>query len=345
MRTTMADVAQRAGTSVSTVSLVLNHKPGVSDEVREVVIEAAEELGYRLPERRSSKRTTPSKSITVVHFADPVPGFQGEVGFLFTRYLDGIREYCEGRNVNWAFIANYAERDDRPLGYHLLADETLPREGLILIGLSGGRDSWLLRQLIAEDIPTVVLSRHWPDLPVSTVSQDHYQQARLAMDYLVALGHRKIAFLAGERDRHYDWFGWRLDCYRAVMQKLGGQVDEGLIVTAVDGTEAVKRLLERRRDVTAIWAIYDDRAIEAMHGLHELDLCVPHDVSVIGLDNTRTSPEGFPALSSVGFPHRKVGSLAAEILLKQMADEEFRFAHMVVGSTLFERDSCAEPHC
>jgi LacI family transcriptional regulator len=339
----MADVAQRAGTSVSTVSLVLNHKPGVSDAMRETVLEVAQELGYRLPQRRSPGRSTPSKAITVVHFADPVPTYQGEVGFLFTRYLDGIREYCEGKNVNWAFIANYAERDDRPLGYHLLADETLPREGLILIGLSGGRNNWLLSQLLADDIPTVVLSRHWPDLPVSTVSQDHCEQARIALDYLVDLGHRKIAFLAGERDRHYDWFEWRLGCYRAVMQELDGRVDEELIVTASDGREAARQLLDRRPDVTAIWAIYDDRAIEAMHGLHELGLCVPRDISVIGLDNTCSSPEGFPALSSVAFPHRKIGSLAAEMLLKQMADDEFRFAHVVVSSYLVERDSCARP--
>jgi LacI family transcriptional regulator len=343
MRATMADVAQRAGTSVSTVSLVLNNKPGVSSEVRKAVLDAADELGYRLPRRRSTRETSDSKTITVVHFADPVPSYSGEVGYLFTKYLDGIRDHCQGRNVNWAFIANYAERDDRPLGYHLLADETLPRDGLILIGLSHGHDSWLLRRVLKENIPTVVLSRYWPDLPISTVSQDHYEQARIALDYLIELGHKNIAFIAGERDRHYDWFDWRLECYRQAMVELNGEVEEELIVVAADGCEAAKRLMSRRPDVTAIWAIYDDRAVEAMCGLTELGLCIPVDVSIIGLDDTCSSPEGYPGLTTVRFPGKKLGSLAAELLLKQVEDHEFRYAHIVVGSFLIERDSCARP--
>jgi LacI family transcriptional regulator len=345
MRTTMADVAQRAGTSVSTVSLVLNNKPGVSSEVRQAVVEAAEELGYRLPERRSTRETPTSKTITVVHFADPVPSYSGEVGYLFTNYLDGIRDYCQGRNINWAFIANYAERDDRPLGYHLLGDATLPRDGLILIGLSHGHDSWLLQRLIADGTPAVVLSRNWPDLPISTVSQDHWEQARIAMDHLIGLGHKRIAFIAGERDRYYDWFNWRLDCYRQAMMDLNGCADEDLIVVAKDGAEAVKALMTRRPDATAICAIYDDRAVEVMCGLCELGLHIPEDVSVIGLDNTCTSPEGCPELTSVGFPGRKLGSLGAEVLLKQMHDDEFRYAHIVVGSYLVERQSCAKLGC
>jgi LacI family transcriptional regulator len=343
MRTTMADVAQRAGTSVSTVSLVLNNKPGVSPEMRVAVLEAAAELGYSLPHRRSARETSASKTITVVHFADPVPSYSGEVGYLFTNYLDGIRDYCQGRNINWAFIANYAERDDRPLGYHLLADKTLPREGLILIGLSHGRDSWLVRRLIEDEVPTVVLSRNWPDLPVSTVSQDHREQARIALDYLAKLGHKTIAFIAGERDRYYDWFDWRVECYRQAMIDLNGRSDEELIVIAKDGAEAAKCLLTRRPDVTAVWAIYDDRAVEAMCGLTELGLAIPEDVSVIGLDDTCSSPEGCPELTTVGFSGRKLGSLATEVLLKQMEDDEFRYAHIVVSSYLVERRSCAKP--
>jgi DNA-binding LacI/PurR family transcriptional regulator len=345
MRTTMADVAQRAGTSVSTVSLVLNDRPGVSAEVRAAVLAAAEELGYRLPQRRAPGRAAQRRTITVVHFADPVPSYRGEVGYLFTKYLDGIRDYCQPQNINWAFIANYGEGDDRPLGYHLLADKALPRDGLILIGLSRSQDSWLLRRIAEENIPTVVLSRNWPDLPISTVSQDHFEQARIALDYLIELGHKKIAFLAGERDRHYDWFEWRLACYRQAMAELNGELEEELIVVAADGCEAAKQLMSRRSDVTAIWAIYDDRAIEVMCGLSELGLGVPDDVSVIGLDDTCTSPDGCPGLTTVGFSGKKLGSLAAELLMKQIEDDQFRYGHIVVGSYLVERDSCARPRC
>ena len=345
MRATMADVAQRAGTSVSTVSLVLNDKPGVSPEMRKAVLDAATELGYHLPHRRSTREISESKTITVVHFADPFPSFMGDLAHLFSSYLDGIREYCQGKNVNWAFIANYNDRDDRPMGFHLLADETLPHDGLILIGLGRSQDSWLLRRILSDNIPTVVLSRNWTDLPVSTVSQDHHEQACLALDYLIELGHRNIGFVAGERDRHYDWFDARVECYRKAMIEVNGEVNEDLIVVAADGTAAAKTLMAKWPEVTAIWAIYDDRALEVMVGLHEMGLRIPGDVSVIGLDDTCTSPEGCPELTTVGFPGKKVGSLAAEWLLRQLEDAEYRYAHIVVGSYLIERESCAKPRC
>jgi DNA-binding LacI/PurR family transcriptional regulator len=343
MRPTMSDVAERAGTSVSTVSLVLNNKLGVSPEVRQAVVEAAEELGYRLPRRRSAPRHPVSRTIAVVHFADPEASYGGGEADLFTNYLEGIRDYFQGGAVNWAFIANYAARDDKPLGFHLLNDKTLSGDGLILIGLGSRQGNWLLHRIIQGDIPAVVLSRHWPDLPISTVSQDHFQQACIALDYLVGLGHRKIACLAGERDRHFDWFDWRLDCYRQAMIEVNGQVCEELIAVCSDGTEAAKTLMARRPDVTAIWAIHDYRAVEAMRGLCELGLEVPRDVSVIGLDGSCSSPEGWPALTTVAFPHKKLGNLAAELLLRQIEDDEFRYAHIVVDSFLIERASCAEP--
>lgn len=343
MRVTMSDVAERAGTSVSTVSLVLNNRLGVSPEVRQAVVEAAGELGYQLPSRRSAPRHPVSRTISVVHFADSETSYGGGEADLFSNYLEGIRNHFQGRDVNWAFIANYTARDDKPLGFYLLKDKTLSGDGLILIGLGSRQDNWLLQQIIQDNIPAVVLSRHWPDLPISTVSQDHFQQARIALDHLLGLGHRKIACVAGEGDRHYDWFDWRLDCYRQTMIEANGQVCEELIAVSSDGAEAAKTLVARRPDVTAIWAIHDYRAMEAMHGLRELGLEVPRDVSVIGLDDSCSSSEGWPALTTVAFPHKKLGSLAAELLLRQIEDDEFRYAHFVVDSFLVERDSCAEP--
>jgi DNA-binding LacI/PurR family transcriptional regulator len=167
----------------------------------------------------------------------------------------------------------------------------------------------------------------------------------MALHYLIQLGHRNIGFVAGERDRHYDWFDSRVECYRNVMIELNGEVNEDLIVVGVDGAEAAQTLMEKWPDVTAIWAIYDDRALEAMLGLQEMGLCIPEDVSVIGLDDTCTSPEGCPQLTTVGFPGKKVGSLAAELLLRQLEDSLYRFAHIVVGSYLVERESCAKPRC
>jgi DNA-binding LacI/PurR family transcriptional regulator len=342
-RPTMADVAEAAGVSVSTVSLVLNDKPGISAEVRTVVLKAVDELGYRV-RRRYPQRVTPEvKTVAVVHYASPEAAYRFEVSGLFVDFVASIQDYFQyQKNVNWALIPDYREGDEGNLGFQLLKDEAVIPDGLILIGIITPQCS-LLQRTMGDGIPVVVLSRYWPDLPVSTVSQDHCEQARTALDYLVQLGHRKIAFVAREIDQVYDWFSVRLACYREMMTELSGGVDEELIAVAANGAEAVKALMPRRSDVTAIFAVHDENAVEAMRGLREMGLRVPQDVSIMGLDDSAASPEGYPGLTTVGFSHAKVGQLAAEILLKQIEDEDLCYSKVLVRSRLIERGSCSKP--
>jgi LacI family transcriptional regulator len=341
MQPTMADVARKVGVSVSTVSLTLNDKPGVSPEVRTAVRKAADKLGYRLPERRSPKPATESKTINVVHYAVPGSEEGSEVSGLFVDFIASIREVFLDKRVNWTLIANFRE-DETHLGFHLLEGEDLTSDGLLIMGILN-QDSRLIQQAIEKDIPVVILSRNWPEFSISTVSQDHYQQAHIALDHLIQLGHRKIGFLAREYDRRYDWFQIRLDCYREVMAELGEEVDETLISVETDGTEAAKKLMARRPDVTAIFALHDNNAVTAMRGLREMGLQVPQDVSVIGLDDSVNSPQGYPALTTVAFPHHEVGRLGAELLLRQIESPTLHYSKVFLRSHLIERASCCEP--
>jgi len=341
MSHTIEDVARRAGVSKSTVSLVLNKKPGVSPETQRAVSQAAEQLGYRLPERRPLKRPPEPKTLTVVHCVGQEP--YTEPYGLALNFLNGIQAFVRKANVNLTLIASYRQGDTEHLGVHLLNDETTSPHGLMLMGPGVHRDSQLLLQALEKNIPLVVLSRNWSNLPISTVGQDHCQQARIALDYLTHLGHRRIAFVAGEVDKQYDWFEWQLTCYRDVMAQLNGGVDEELIALGADGASAARTLMARRPDVTAIFAIHDRRAVEAMRGLREMGLRIPQDVSVIGQDDSEQVPEGFPALTTVGFPHFEVGYLAAELLLKQIENDKILCSNILVRNNLIERASCDKP--
>jgi LacI family transcriptional regulator len=205
------------------------------------------------------------------------------------------------------------------------------------------QDSPLLQKAITAEIPVVVTSRNWSDLPVSTVSQDHRQQARLALEYLLGLGHKKIGFLAREVDRNYDWFQIRLNCYREALAKIGEPVSEELITIGVNGAEAAKSLLARRPDVTAILAIHDENAVSAMQGLREIGLDVPGDISLIGLDDSARPPQGYPSLTTVSFSHLKIGQLAAKLLLEQLDDDHAFYSKVFLQCHLIERESCAAP--
>lgn len=339
MSPTMEDVAQRAGVSKATVSLVLNKKPGISPETQQAVLLAAEELAYRLPERRPL-RSSASRTLTIIyHLRDEervepyniIPGF-----------LKGVRAFAQEANVHLTILAGDQKGEFRQIGSQFLDSEGLQPEGLLLMGPALRRDSEAVVQAVKRGIPIVVLCRNWPDLPVSTVGHDHHEQARIALDHLVALGHRTIAFVAGDADDQYDWCQWRLDCYRETMANLNGGIDEDLIVLAENRVEATKALMRRRPDVTAIFADHDARAIEVMQGLHEAGLRIPQDVSVIGQDDAKRSPEGFPGLTTVRFSHSEVGYLAAELLLKQIESNEVVHGNIRVRCYLVERNSCCQ---
>ncbi len=337
MPPTMEDVAHRAGVSKATVSLVLNRKPGVSPETQQAVLQVAEELGYHLPERRAP-RPQGNRSLTILHYVEDES--RSEPYGVVLGFLRGIRTFAQEAGVHLTILAGYRKETLEHIGSQFLNDEGLPPEGLILMGPGLRRDSESVAQALKSNIPIVVLCRHWPDIPVSTVGHSHYEQTRIALDHLIHLGHRKIAFLAGEADERYDWYQQRLDCYRNVMNEINGGTDEALIVLAKDGVRAVQSLMARRPDVTAIFAVHDAKAIEAMRGLREIGLRVPEDVSVIGQDDARQPPDGYPALTTVCFSHVEVGYLAAELLLKQIEDKEITCGNIRVRSYLVERDSC-----
>ena len=338
----MDDVARQAGVSKSTVSLALNDKPGVSPEMKEAVLLAAEELGYSLPERRSLRKSfSQQKNFTVVHQVGQEP--YDNVYGLFLNYLQGIRSFAQQANINITAISGYHKGDLGRLEMHILKDENTPLDGLILMGAGVHRESQLLHRAIELRIPLVVLSRNWPDLPISTVSQDHHQQAQIALDHLDHLGHRKIAFLANENDQEYEWFNTRLECYREKMRKLNQELSDDLVVLGENGVDATRELLTRRPDITAIFAIHDERAVQAIQGVIDLGLEVPKDVSIIGLDNSEDTPDGYPNLTTVAVPHFDGGYLATELLLRQIENENLCFGNLSIRSYLIERDSCGSP--
>ncbi len=341
MRPTMADVAQKAGVSISTVSLVLNDKPGISSELRALVAKTVEEVGYRLPARSAVRLSSESKSITVVHYANPQSDTQAQISGVFMDFVASIRDYYQEKNVNWTLIANYRDGDHNNLGYHLLeADQPLP-DGLILMGIAN-RNSSLLRRVLKEARPVVVLSRDWPELPISTVSQDHARHTSIALEYLVSLGHRKIAFVARNVDQEFDWYETRFRCYRDKMKSLK-QWDESFVSVADNMDKATQAVLARHPETTAFFAVHDENAVTAMVTLSQMGYRIPQEMSVIGLDHSALSPKGLPALTTVGFAHDQVGRRAAELLLEQIGNPDFAYGKLFVRSQLIERSSCSSP--
>ncbi len=338
MPITMQDVADRAGVSKAAVSLVLNDKPGTSTELRAAVLKAAQELDYHLPERRTIR-----PNLVVVHCVGHEPDAATQPNGIYLNYLEGIKKFTQEQNLNLTLIASYFDGDAGQLGFHLLNDRDNPPDGLILMGLGARRDSQLVQHLLKNDIPAVAISRNWHDLPISSIGQDHAWQTQVALEHLIDLGHRQIAFVAQQEDLMGDWFQARLDRYRTIMTDLLGDVDEDLIAISADGTDAVKQIVARRPDVTAIFAIHDQCGYNVIRGLRELGLDVPCDLSVVSLDGIQTVPDNYPPLTVVTFPAVEVGYMAANLLYKQLAEQHLQYFHLVMRCQLIEKETCGIP--
>ena len=189
----MDEVARHAGVSKSTVSLVLNNRPGTSAEMRRRVLDAVAAVGYTLPEQRAQRESTSlthAPVIALVHCVDEEPDVDAGLTHLYLSYRNGIQRFTQGRDISVMLVTSYRDGNEDSLSYQLLAQEERALDGLILMGPGLHRNTTLIQRVLDRQIPAVILGRSWPELPISSVSQDHTEQAQLILDHLLALAEK-----------------------------------------------------------------------------------------------------------------------------------------------------------
>ena len=307
---TIKDVARRCGVSVSTVSRVLNHHPDVSDAVRSRVMEAVRDLHY-VPNSSARDLVLPaSDAIGLV--------VRGVGNPFFTQVIRAVEQETVRRGLGMVFRQIRAGEDEVSCGAEIARSKRL--RGLILLG---GRYDYTPERVAPLEVPFVcctytnsfgTLSRD----ACSSVSIDDRAAARRAVRVLTGLGHRKIAILLDStRDRSISELRYR--GYLEALAEAGIAPDAGLVVETVEfemdaAYARTCRLLERRRDFTALFAVSDAMAIAAMKALHDGGFRVPEDCSVIAIDGIALSLYTVPTLTTLIQPQEAMGRTAVEIL-------------------------------
>jgi LacI family transcriptional regulator len=167
----------------------------------------------------------------------------------------------------------------------------------------------------------VVTGRNLKSAGLYSLNFDNFEGGRLATHHLLSLGHRRIAFIAGD-PRHAD-AKERLRGYRAALQAAGVPFEHDLVLpgqyTEDSGRMAVERLLDSREPFTAIFAANDQMAFGAALALHQRKLRVPDDVSLVGFDDLAGALYTVPPLSTVHHPVYELGRIAAATMLQLLA--------------------------
>lgn len=329
-RVTMQQVAAEAGVSVSTVSKVLNGRYGVASQTSEVVVEVVNRLGYEASLVARSLRNSRTNVIGVL-VADFEP-FSTEV-------LKGAADALRGSGFE--LVAYSAGgRIDEHVGWER---RYLSRVMGTLV------DGALLVTPTVTDVqydgPIVAVDPHTGPSSLPTVASDNLQGARLGVDHLLDLGHRRIGMVTGRPDLISAQLRER--GYREALAAAGIPVDEALLrlgaFESETGRTAARELLLLPDPPTAIFAANDLSAMATLEVAAELGVDVPRRLSVVGFDNIPESALAQPPLTTVQQPIRQMGHDAAVMLMALIAGEELAETHVTLATTLVRRLSAAAP--
>lgn len=330
-RTTIDDVAAQAGVSIKTVSRVMNDEPGVRAETRQRVREVMTSLNYQpsLPARSLAGRR--SNLIGLV-YENPSAHYVFDV-------QSGAMAKCRDANLR-LFVQSCNELGESMLPEILAMLDQTHVDGLVLTPpLSSNRK--LIAALDQRSIPFVRMAPDDLDHPSPLVEMDDEAASREMTAYLLDLGHKDVAFIAGHPD-HYS-SALRLRGYRAERAARGlsieaEQVEQGFN-TVDSGVEAGRRLLSRADRPTAVFASNDDMAAGVMLVAHELGLGIPAQLSVAGFDDTQLASIVWPTLTTIHQPSYEMAHAATGLLISRVKDIEVphvsRLKHQMVvrGST------------
>ncbi len=297
-------VAKAAGVSPSTVSRILNGTAAVHEGKQRAVDEAVKRLGFVPNPMARGLAGGRTLSVGVVTQAIDSP-FYGVA-------LRGIEEALDAAGYSPLFVSGHWSAAEEARCIAVLRSRRV--DGIIVLT---GRLSDSALAGYAKALPVVVTGRTLSAPQLVSLDFDNFEGARLATHHLLALGHRRIAFISGDV-AHPDAVD-RLRGYRAAVEAAGLRYDPALVISGLfteeSGLLAVNRLLDSRQPFSAIFAANDQMAFGACLGLHRRGLRVPHDVSVVGFDDLPTSRYAVPPLTTVHHPAHEVGRLAANAML------------------------------
>lgn len=322
----VSQIAKRAGVSKSTVSLVLNNRPNVTEATRRRVLQALEDLRREAPPSGTSARET--VNILLIH---PATLRSSQV---FRELLQGVQSGIEHTRARLTLAVNQFPLEANHATHVLLHDRALKPDGVILIGAR--RDDPILDEIRAEKLPCVLLARQEAPPDMSAVGMDNVAGARQATEYLMSLGHKRIAFLGG--DPAYDYTRLRHQGYREALTA-GKLNTEGLTFWG-SGEEAARAFLSARVNATAILFVNDEHALTALPILRAAGLRVPNDVSVISFDDTDDAVQYSPPLTSVAIPRSQIGYWGARVISDLIRYRDIKTTRILFHTRLSERESC-----
>jgi LacI family transcriptional regulator len=322
------DVAKRAGVSISTVSRVINKSPTVKEKHRIRVCDAVKQLKFQPSVFAQRLATGKSNVVALV-----IPRYEGVFySFYALELIRGIGTLCDALKLD--------------LLLHLTDARSTPNlrgiGGVIFADIIGNRQQ--LEDVLANNVPCVVMNNYIEDLDVTCFAVDNTKGAEDAVNYLISLGHKKIAHITG--DTVTQAASARLEGYKRALRKNSIEVNSAYLIktdySRGQARAAAEKLVKMPNPPTACFVASDSMALEVMTVVRELGKDVPRDLSIMGFDDNPSGLYGPVALTTVRQPLIKMAEESVKELnaLMNLKKKEAKTRKILLPTELVIRESC-----
>jgi DNA-binding LacI/PurR family transcriptional regulator len=303
-------IASKAGVSMATVSRALNNESTVNEETRARILDVANAVGYRRAPARHAETTMVALTYACEMLATPFD----------QALLAGINRAFIGKKFNVTFLSALREKQE---------DETFAQfylrhgvQGAIIRTSSQHKD--LAAELALHGVPSVVVGEQFDDARISAIYTDARDEMRRAVEHLIHIGHRRIAFvmMAAPNRAHRQRYG----AYREALETHGIPLDPELVFEITPkvegGSNAVTRALALPDPPTAVVATNPPLSLGVLRRCQELGIRVPEEISIIGFDDADLRTWVHPRLSAVCQDAELLGYDAARWIMKRLTSED-----------------------
>ena len=331
---TMKDVARKAGVSVATVSRVLNGSDKVIEETREKVLQACQELDYSLHFAAQRLRLGKTNTICVVLPFLTLPSI--------VERLRGVQDVLIESNLDLIpYSVGSPEMRNRRI--HDLANRSRT-DGLLIISLPINDQQ--TERLINNQMPVVLIDSDRPEF--NRVNVDDTEGGKLATQYLIDLGHKKIAFLSSHLENPLQFSSTlnRYHGYRNALESSGIPFNPAYQIEGDHGKKEAEAmalsLLNQPDPPTAIFASSDTKAVAVLDAAKKKGVAIPEQLSVIGYDNIRDAE--YLGITTIQQPLYQAGMVGCKALLSIIDTPDAPPKETILPVELIVRKTTASPH-
>ena len=338
-KVTINDIAQISGVSVSTVSLVLNKRPGVAESTRAKVVEMAEKLGYAYkgpPSNGKNGILTTVGMLVKRAERDQLP----QENPFYSRVVMGIEDACRRKGINLLFATIPVDDNNHPIEIPALLDND-NLDGLLMVGAFV--DDAIVEVAKRQRAKIILVDGYSDTGSFDAIVSDNFNSAYHAVHYLVNQGHRHIGF-AGAPVGAYPSLNDRRNGYLRALKENGiSSTYEACFNVAHDHGEAeIRHLLLANPQITALFCVNDEIAIAAIRVAHQNNIQVPANLSIIGYDDIYLARHASPPLTTMHVDALAMGQAAVQLLSLRIENPDMARMTLTVHTRLIERSTVSD---